>query len=293
MKCSSLRVGSLWWLPQAGVGAVLSLVLSCSSGPGSISGMGGIDGGGEAATSVSGGGAGAGAGAAAGGSSGGGAPSLGGSAGREGGAGPGESAGAAAAGAPQGGQTGGGGVSGVGAGGGPPSTPGVHYVGRVDTSGTTARFAWSGTGAVVRFNGTTVSVDLAGGQEYTVVVDGIVKPKLTATVGKNELAKGLAPGEHTVELYRRTEASEGESEIRGFDFGGGTLLAPPPVTRRLEFIGDSITCGYGNEGADYKCDFSAQTGKSLPQLRCYQRASARSRTQHSCVVREGRLVQLR
>jgi len=112
---------------------------------------------------------------------------------------------------------------------------------------------------VVRFNGTTVSVDLAGGQEYTVVVDGTVRPKLTATVGKNELAKGLAPGEHTVELYRRTEASEGESEIRGFDFGGGTLLAPPPVTRRLEFIGDSITCGYGNEGADATCKFMRET----------------------------------
>lgn len=135
----------------------------------------------------------------------------------------------------------------------------MHYVGRVDTSGSSARFAWSGTGAVVRFNGTSVSVDLGGGQEYTVVVDGTVGPKLTATNGVNKLAQGLAAGEHTVELYRRTEASEGESEIRGFDFGGGVLLAPPPVTRRLEFIGDSITCGYGNEGTSASCGFTPQT----------------------------------
>jgi lysophospholipase L1-like esterase len=215
-------------------------------------GMGGAGAGGQSGMGVAGGSVSAGAS----GSPGGGAPAAGGSAGREGGAG---SGGAAGAGSPQGGQAGSG-VAGSGAaGGGPPSTPAVHYVGRVDTSGTTARFAWSGTGAVVRFNGTSVSVDLAGGQEYTVVVDGMVKPKLTAKVGMNELAKGLAAGEHTVELYRRTEASEGESEIRGFDFGGGTLLAPPPVTRRLEFIGDSITCGYGNEGADATCKFMRET----------------------------------
>ena len=137
--------------------------------------------------------------------------------------------------------------------------PAVHYVGRVDTSGSAARFAWSGTGAIVRFNGTSAAVDLSGGQEYTVVVDGTVGPKLAAAEGVNQLAQGLAAGVHTVELYRRTEASLGESEIRGFDFGGGALLAPAQVTRRLEFIGDSITCGYGNEGANASCGFTPQT----------------------------------
>jgi lysophospholipase L1-like esterase len=139
-------------------------------------------------------------------------------------------------------------------------TPAVHYVGRVDTTvPNVARFAWSGTGAVVRFNGTSAAVDLAGGQEYTLVVDGEVGNKLTATNGMNTLATGLEPGVHTIELYRRTEANQGESAIRGFDFGGGELLAPAPVTRRLEFIGDSITCGYGNEGANASCSFSPQT----------------------------------
>jgi len=140
------------------------------------------------------------------------------------------------------------------------SEPAVHYVGRVDTNDpTVAMFAWSGTGAIVRFTGTSASVDLRGKQEYTVVVDGTVQPKLVATDGVNKLAQGLTPGEHTVELYRRTEASQGESEIRGFDFGGGQLLAPRAVTRRLEFIGDSITCGYGDEGANASCGFTPQT----------------------------------
>jgi len=136
----------------------------------------------------------------------------------------------------------------------------VHYVGRVDTSDpTVARFAWSGTGAVVRFTGSVASVELRGGQEYTVIVDGTVQPKLIATDGLNTLAQGLTSGEHTVELYRRTEASQGESEIHGFDFGGGQLLASDPAVRRLEFIGDSITCGYGDEGANASCGFTPQT----------------------------------
>ncbi|HET9929391.1 MAG TPA: GDSL-type esterase/lipase family protein, partial [Polyangiaceae bacterium] len=65
---------------------------------------------------------------------------------------------------------------------------------------------------------------------------------------------------HTVEVYRRTEASEHETQFLGFDFGGGQLLAPPPPpTRHLEIVGDSITCGYGNEGADMNCHYSADT----------------------------------
>ncbi len=175
-------------------------------------------------------------------------------------------AGSAAGGQPQGGQATGGGGSGGGASGAAPGGSGgvapaaVHYVGRVDSQNPdSVRFAWSGTGAVVRFRGRSLSADLGGGQEYTVVVDGQVAPKLVATDGANVLAAGLPMGEHTVELYRRTEAAQGESELRGFDWGDGELLAPPPVTRRLEFVGDSITCGYGVDGPDMNCSFSAAT----------------------------------
>jgi len=153
----------------------------------------------------------------------------------------------------------GGDVGGTGGGGGS-TTPGVHFVGRVDDADpANAKFAWSGTGVTAHFDGTEVSANLGGSQQYTVVVDGEVKPKLTATNGANLLATGLAAGEHTVELYRRTEASQGVATFMGFDFGGGKLLAPVVPSRRLEFIGDSITCGYGVEGPDMNCGFSADT----------------------------------
>src|SRR5262249_40180698 len=74
------------------------------------------------------------------------------------------------------------------------------------------------------------------------------------------LADNLAPGTHVVRVVRNTEAHIGEAQFLGFDFGAdGELLAPPPIQRRIEVIGDSITCGYGVEGADGTCHWTADT----------------------------------
>ena len=139
--------------------------------------------------------------------------------------------------------------------------PAVRFVGRFDRSDPAGpRFAWSGSGIIARFSGTAVGVRLAGGQQYTVLIDGEQQPTLTPTGNVDPLAVGLTPGEHVVELYRRTEASQGEAQFLGFDFVDGELLAPPPpAARRIEIIGDSISCGYGVEGADSSCSFTPET----------------------------------
>lgn len=142
-------------------------------------------------------------------------------------------------------------------------TPAVRFVGRFDRSDPAApRFAWSGSGIIARFTGSSVGVRLGGGQQYTVVLDGAVLPgKLIPVAGAvSPISSGLAAGPHVVELYRRTEASQGESQFLGFDFGAGALLPPPAAPdRRLEFIGDSITCGFGVEGPDMNCHFTPDT----------------------------------
>jgi lysophospholipase L1-like esterase len=142
-----------------------------------------------------------------------------------------------------------------------PSAPGLKFVGRVAVDGAEdATFAWSGSGVIANFSGSSVAVRLAGNQQYTVLIDGMLQPKLTSTGGLDPLASGLSDGPHSVEIYRRTEANQGESRFLGFDFGGGQLLAPPaPAERRIEIVGDSITAGYGNEGADMNCGFSPDT----------------------------------
>lgn len=139
---------------------------------------------------------------------------------------------------------------------------GVRYVGRVDGCNVTgARYAWPGSGFVGRFSGTGVSVKLTdSGNYHTVLIDGQLAPTLVTSGAKSyPLAADLADGEHTFEVYRRTEASFGVTLVEGFEVAGGQLLSPPPPpARRIEIVGDSISCGYGNEGTA-PCTFSAET----------------------------------
>jgi lysophospholipase L1-like esterase len=58
----------------------------------------------------------------------------------------------------------------------------------------------------------------------------------------------LAQGSHTVRISKRTEASVGTSTFLGFRVRPNTAVTRPEAPQRLlEFVGDSITCGYGNE----------------------------------------------
>lgn len=145
-----------------------------------------------------------------------------------------------------------------------PADLGVRLIGRYDgcTSGG-VRMAWSGTGFIARFKGTGLRVTQSGEPvQYTVLVDGVIMPVLKTQSGEQtyEVVSGLASGEHIVEVYRRGEASFGTTTLLAIDAIGGALLEPPtPLNRRIEVFGDSITCGYGNEGEKASCPFSADT----------------------------------
>jgi len=145
--------------------------------------------------------------------------------------------------------------------GGPADEPAIQWIGRFDASDPAGtRFSWSGSGFVVRFDGTGLGVRMDdAGRYFTLLVDGIAQPNLATRPGEQDyvLAADLLPGEHIVELYRRTEGSFGVTSVLSVDIDG-ELLAPPPVSRRIEIVGDSITCGYGNEGVA-PCNFSAET----------------------------------
>jgi lysophospholipase L1-like esterase len=62
------------------------------------------------------------------------------------------------------------------------------------------------------------------------------------------LFSNLAGASHTVELVRRTETFSQYNEFLGFQLEQGKKLLPLSRSqRRIEFIGNSITCGYGIE----------------------------------------------
>jgi lysophospholipase L1-like esterase len=126
------------------------------------------------------------------------------------------------------------------------------------------RCAWAGSTIVARFTGTAVAVGLRGSSDFfDVTLDGATLPTLAATPTREryELAAGLADGEHVVALVKRTEPLVSEVQLLGFELDrrGRLLSPPPPPPRRIEFVGDSVTAGFGVLGRDERCPFSPDT----------------------------------
>lgn len=152
----------------------------------------------------------------------------------------------------------------------PPGPPAVRFVGRWDTRDPKGpRVTWPGARAIARFTGPRVSVTLAedpldeGPSELDAIVDGASK-KIVLSAGTKSyaLAEGLGPGPHSVELYKRTGPHNGMTQLLGFDFGGGALLAPPPgPSRRIEIVGDSQPAALGYEGVGPDCGGPEQAAR--------------------------------
>lgn len=144
------------------------------------------------------------------------------------------------------------------------ATAPVHYVGRFDRSDPAGpRFAWSGTYAALRFEGTGLDAEIkdTGNNHLAVFVDGVALPKVVLSPSQTRytLATGLAAGPHDVIVARRTEAFFGITQFVSFTPQGGRIVPTAVPTRFIEIVGDSISCGYGAEGANASCSFSADT----------------------------------
>lgn len=101
----------------------------------------------------------------------------------------------------------------------------------------------------------------AAGIWFEIVVDGASVGRFETTGGEtlHTLATNLSPGEHTVEIVRRNEGFFGSFAFLGFEPTEAVVPSVFPFERRIEFIGDSLTCGYGIEGPNATCDFSGPT----------------------------------
>ncbi len=147
----------------------------------------------------------------------------------------------------------------------PASNPNIQYIGRFDISQKTKPvFMYSGTAIKTAFTGTSVSVKMLDDSLrnwFTVILDDSI---FTFEANKKDgvylLAKNLSNKKHQLEISRRTEWHGGNTTFEGFIIDAGKKLLPAVKRKKtIEFIGDSYTCGYGNEGKSRAEHFAYST----------------------------------
>lgn len=146
----------------------------------------------------------------------------------------------------------------------PASSPLIEYTGRIDFSNLDApKFSYSGVSVRASFKGTSISAileDEKSENHFTIILDKTIISRLTVKKGKQSyiLAKDLENKVHEIEIFRNTEEMFGKTSFCGFDVEGTLVEIENKRTRMIEFIGNSITCGYGNEG-ELGATFGAST----------------------------------
>lgn len=135
-----------------------------------------------------------------------------------------------------------------------PKDTNIVYIGRFDTRDEASpKAGWTGSTVAFKFHGKTVNAKLHGNAYLQVAIDGqptsvIHVEKATAVYS---IATGLEDKDHLVELVKRNEAAQGSFQFQGLQLETGAKLLPYGARsdKRIEVIGDSISCGYGNEVA--------------------------------------------
>ncbi|MDX3661544.1 SGNH/GDSL hydrolase family protein [Streptomyces sp. ID05-26A] len=138
-----------------------------------------------------------------------------------------------------------------------PATAGVgyqaHTAGRVTKAG---QYTWPGVYFEGRFRGTGIGVVLNDSvNDYDVQVDGTTVASLVMPGSVTHWVRGLSDTAHRVRLVKRTESPWAAGEFGGFVAAdGGAVLAKPSARhRQIEFVGDSLTAGYGNLSTTRDC----------------------------------------
>lgn len=152
----------------------------------------------------------------------------------------------------------------------------VSLIGRFDLRDPNApRFAWSGSQIRARFSGTWVRIVLSDAAVdprmheadwIDVSVDDAPAKTFRLTAGRHvyPVAIGLDDGKHEIRIAKRTEAAVGVITFHGLQVPAGTKITPILRSKRvLEFVGDSITAGYGIEGVGPACSWSAERENNL------------------------------
>jgi hypothetical protein len=148
------------------------------------------------------------------------------------------------------------------------ANPKFSYVGRFDLSDDKQpAFMYSGSAIKTQFSGTSVEMEMKDDKllnYFTIIIDDSVsKLKTDKPTGIYMLAENLPDKKHRLQIIRRTEWHGGDNHFVGLYLDATARLFKPTISKRsIEFVGDSYTCGYGNEGASRNEHFTYETENS-------------------------------
>jgi len=172
------------------------------------------------------------------------------------------------------------------------NNPGIYYEGRIIYKENAAEFSWPGTSATIWFEGSDISAILQDSDTadyYNIIIDDTNISKIHTDTAKRlyKLASGLPFGKHKVQLFKRTEWDKGKTLFYGFETSGRTKLLPVPTLkkRKIEFYGNSITCGYAmedNSGGDSWYGYFENNYLSYAAL-----TARHFNAQYSCIAKSG------
>lgn len=144
----------------------------------------------------------------------------------------------------------------------PADHPQIQYTGRIDFSNPkTPRFWTAGVYIQFKYKGAsceiTLNDEVLHGNKYNyieIVIDNQTpyKLKTTGKVNVIKIAEGLKNGEHTVTIVKNTEALIGYLEFVGVRCDK-LIQLPAKPSRKIEFFGNSITSGMGNDLTPIPC----------------------------------------
>ena len=129
----------------------------------------------------------------------------------------------------------------------------IQYTGRIEMENVSLPRFWSpGVYVKAKFNGDLCEVFLndevlyGNSHNYIEVIIDNMEPVRLQTKWKNNKIKieGLSNSNHIITICKNTESGIGYLEFAGINCKKLLSLPPKPV-RKIEFIGNSITCGSG------------------------------------------------
>ena len=144
--------------------------------------------------------------------------------------------------------------------------PAIRYVGRTLVSpDNSVSYDWAGTYFETILTGGKLSARLSekGNAYYNVFVDGkeagVVKTCGTDTV--IDFVSGIGKAPHKVRIQKRTEGEFGRTTLHEFILAKNGSVTPVTDTpkRHIEFIGNSLTCGFGVDDPDKTHPFKLET----------------------------------